>query len=169
MFLGLLLSFIWTAGASPQSASSAWTWEFVSSHVPKFAEKGKESQRMLVVEVVFHNKLDTEQRLTVAQEEFHALTGKAKPIEVLGLLFKMMNPEGARSMAYKGGIKRMETLKDVEGDSSSLYFDSPGPVELVVEGGHSYKQRVLLARPKGKKPFRMTFSSFPALEIPPPR
>ncbi len=155
--------------AHAQSTPPAWTWEFVSSHVPKFEEKGKENQRMLVVEILFHNNQEKEQRLSVAQEEFQASTPKGKPVEVRGLLFRMMNPEGAKSMAYKGGMKRMETLDDREGNPAGLFFDSPGPVKVIVEGGKTYKQRLLLTRPKGKRPLRLKFDDLPELEIALPR
>lgn len=165
MILCLLATWGCVKSARAQAASPAWTWEFVASHVPNFDGKGKENKRMLIIEVVFRNNQMQEQRLTVGQEEFHAMTEKGRPIEVLGLLFRMMNTEGAKSMMYTGGIKRVDTLNDTQGDSSISLIDSPGPVEVTVQGGQSYKQRLLLAMPKGKKPIRLKFNDFPELVI----
>lgn len=164
-----LLSFGWVSLAAAQSKSPVWSWEFVASHVPKFEEKPKESQRMLVVEIVFRNKQETDQKLIVAQEEFHATDQKGRPLEIVGLLWRMQKLEGAKQMVYTGGMKRMETLNEVQGDSTTFFVHSPGPVEVIIEGGRSYKQWLLLSKPKGKNPFRLKFDDLPELEITVPR
>lgn len=151
-----------------QSTPPAWGWELAASRTPRFEEKKKEeNERLLVVEVLFRNTQATDQKLTVAKEEFQATDQKGRPVLIHGLLFRMQKLEGAKSIAYTGGLKRMrmETLIEGQGESSNLFVHSPGPVEVIVEGGKSYKQRLLMTRPKGKKPFRLKFSNLPQLEI----
>lgn len=165
----LLFSLVWASLGVAQSAPSPWTWEFVSSRVPKFEEKAKENKEWVVVEVLFRNHQVRELKLILAKEEFQAFTPNGKRIEIQGLLFRVQQFEGAKHMRYVGGMRRMETLSELEGGSPTWYFHSPGPVEVVVEGGRAYQQRLVLSRPKGKKPFRLKFNNVPELEIPLPK
>ncbi len=168
-FRCLLVGLGWVSLASGQSLPLPWSWEFAAGRVPAFEEKRKENKQWLVVEVLFRNNQTTDQKLVVAKENFQATSQNGKPIEILGLLFRMQNFEGAKRMRYVGGMKHMETLSEGQGESAIWFYHSPGPVEVVVEGGKSYKQRVLVARPKGKKPFRLKFGNLPDLEIPLPK
>ncbi len=152
-----------------KSAQPPWTWEFHLSRVPKFQERGKENQRLLVVEVEFKNNLTTEQNIVMEQGKFRASTKKGKPLEILGLLFSMKYAGGAQRMVYVGGIKHMETLYETEGGASSMLIDSPGPVEVYINPGKAYIQRILLTRPKGKKTLLLNYEGLPELEISPPR
>ncbi len=165
MLCCLLVGLSWASLAAAQSPPSDWSWEFVASHIPKFEEKQKENKRLLVVEVLFRNTQTAEQKLVMAEEAFQATDQKGKAVEILGLLFRMQKLEGAKRMSYTGGMKRMETLSEMEGESSTIFLHSPGPVEVAVEGGQTYKQRLLMMKPQGKKPFRLRFNNLPALEI----
>jgi len=157
-----------TQTAPPHPAGPVWAWESLTSYVPDFEEKGKDNKKLLVVEVTFRNGTSADQTLVVAKEQFTAKSHNGEPIEVLGLLFRMTQLEGAKRMAYTGGIKRMETLNE-RGSEEGTVFHTPGPVELTIEPGKSYRQRLLLRRPKGKKPIRLSFSNLPEIEVPLPR
>ena len=163
-FLPLCVAILWPALAVGQTAVSAWTMQFANSRVPQFAEKGKENTKMLVVELTFRNDNPEQSLIEMKQENFQA-THDSKPLEVLGLLFQMGNAAGARRMSYSGGMKRMETVSEKIGDDSEIYFDTPGPVNLLVDPGKTYTQRILLRRPRGHKPIRLRFKDLPEIEV----
>ncbi len=165
-----LFAFLSNCGISLQGQSApGWSWSVAGSHIPNFKERPRDNKHLLVIELLFTNTGPVPQKLIIAEERFQAFGHDRKPLESLGLLFQMMNLEGARGMGYTGGMRHMETLTDVKGGAEVSFMDTAGPVEVLIDPGKSYRQRLLIARPKGKKPFRLTFSSFPALEILPPR
>lgn len=123
---------------------------------------------MLVIELLFKNTGQAPQKLIVAEERFQVFGHDGNPLKAQGLLFQMTNLEGARGMGYTGGMRHMETLTDVQGGTEASFIDTAGPVEVLIDPGKSYRQRLLIARPKGRKPFRLTFPQLPDLEISPP-
>ncbi len=135
------------------------------SHVPNFKERPRDNKHLLLVELLFKNTGPAPQKLIVAEERFQAFGHDRKPLAVQGLLFQMMNLEGARGMGYTGGMRHMETLTDVRDGIESSFIDTAGAVEVLIDPGKSYRQRLLLARPKGKKPFYLIFPGLPDLEI----
>ncbi len=163
----LALLLVGTSSFQEQSVPS-WSWSVGGSHVPNFKERPRDNKHLLVIELLLKNTGPAPQKLIVAEERFQAFGHDRKPLTVLGLLFQMMNLEGARGMGYTGGMRHMETLTDVQGGAEVSFIDTAGPVEVLIDPGKSYRQRLLIARPKGKKPFRLTFPALPDLEISPP-
>lgn len=170
----LLVGWIFLSAWGPSAAqsnppASPWSVEFVGSQVPNFEEKKKENKKLLLVDVRFRNNDATDQAVEIRQEAFQARNHKNQPIQVVGLLFGVMRLEGAKNLAYTGGIKRMETLTVGQGDSAATWVHTAGPVQVTVAPGRAYTQRLLLARPKGKKPIKLKFGDLPELEVPLPK
>lgn len=155
---------------SEESEEPAWSWEFVGTYTPQFEEKEKEDNAgMLVVEVSFRNHRETDEKLVVVRESFLATRRNGEAIEIVGLLIHYGMMEGARRMAYTGGKKSMEMFTVGQGEDEVTVILNAGPVEVTIGAGQRYKQRLLLIRPDGKEPFRLTFEKLPELEVSLPR
>lgn len=164
--LWLLLILTLPGLAAAQAAPPEWSWEPRVTRVPNFEDKDEdENARLLVVEVLFRNKQATDQNLVVGPDRFQATTGDGKRVKVVGLLYRPGKLEGAKNLEHVGGRRKMKTMKEDHGDCTASYFFDADAIEVTVPGGKSYKQRLVLVKPAGDKPFRLKFGQLPELEI----
>jgi len=151
--------------AAAQALPSAWSWETTSSHVPRFAERDEDCKETLVVEVLFRNNQVADQELIMAKEQFQAIAADGKPLKILGPIFRIKNLEGAKDMAYLGERLSPEILTEGQGASAQQFMRPRGAIKVIVGGGQTYKQRILLLKPETKSPWRLKFNDFPELEV----
>lgn len=141
-------------------STSAWKIELQSAQAPKF--QNRDNKTMLLLEVLFRNQSSSQQSFIISKDFVHATIAGEKPVQVLGLLWQMADPAGSLGMRYIG-VYKME-IWNVADEKTPTLIMAPGPVEVLVEPGKAYMQRVLVSRPEADS-FQLKVGSMAPIQV----
>ena len=153
-------------GVVGAESGAGWSWELRGYRIPNFVGKSSlDGSRVVLVEVLFRNTATEARKLVLGTETFKAATSDGQPAEIVDLIYRSRNMEGATQIQFVGPPPKQVQKLTEEHDCTVDYAVMAATIEATIPAGKTYKQRVLLARPASEQSVRLTFGELPALVI----